>query len=1162
MRLATVTLDDKYELDGGRAFLSGTQALVRLPLVQRRLDREAGLDTRGYISGYRGSPLGIYDKALWDARQFLERGGIHFNPGLNEDLAATAIWGTQQIGLVTKPKHDGVFGIWYGKGPGVDRTGDAFRHANSAGTAPHGGVLALLGDDHLAKSSTTAHHSELAMVHAQIPILNPANVQDLLDFGLRGWAMSRFSGLWVSMKCITATIDSSASVYVDPERAESVIPDDFEMPEGGLSIRWPDDIHAQEHRMIAHRLPAAQAFARANGIDTLVWRGPSDRIGIAATGKGYAEVREALDVLGIDAARAQALGLRLWKVGMSWPLEEEGARAFLDGLEEVIVVEEKRALVETQLKDIAFHLANRPDRIVGKTDDAGYTLIPATGELTPAIVAKALSSRIARLGASDVTDALARFEGNVPPPGAPAPVERTPYFCSGCPHNSSTKIPDGSMAMAGIGCHYMAVWANRNTHLTTHMGAEGANWIGMEEFVEEPHIFQNLGDGTYQHSGLLAIRAAVSAGTSITYKVLYNDAVAMTGGQPHDGALTPEGITHQLRAEGVRRLAVVTDEPDKYGIGRAFAEGTTIHHRSELDAVQKELRSWPGVSAMVYDQTCAAEKRRRRKRGLLDDPDRRVFINELVCEGCGDCSKASNCISVEPLETEFGRKRQINQSACNKDFSCVQGFCPSFVTVSGAQVRKAPPSHDGAALSDLVARLPDPSQPDLDRPRNVVITGIGGTGVVTVGAVLGMAAHIEGKGVSVLDQVGLSQKGGAVLSEVRLAARPEDIHSVTVGRGRTDLLLGCDMVVAADAEVRGCLNPNVSAAVVNAHRAPVAQFVLDPDLSFGTRRMMELIAESSREEATDFVDATRLATTLFGDSIAGNLMLLGYAVQRGHVPVGVDALERAIELNGVAVRMNLDAFRWGRVAAGDENAIGEILGTDDLASEDHEDSLDHLIERRVQFLTAYQNRSWAERYRETVASVRTLEAARVPGEESLARATAKYLFKLMAYKDEYEVARLYTDGTFLRRIKETFTGRPSLTFHLAPPLFAPRDPATGKLRKLTFGPWMLPAFRVLARLRFLRGTPFDPFGWTRERRSERAEIRRYEGLLQTVGELLSPDNHPTAVALASLPEHVRGFGHVKEEHLARARTLETELLAAFDAKEDAPHEGVGESQAA
>ncbi|MCY4097932.1 MAG: indolepyruvate ferredoxin oxidoreductase family protein, partial [Rhodospirillales bacterium] len=674
--------------------------------------------------------------------------------------------------------------------------------------------------------------------------------------------------------------------------------------------------------------------------------------------------------------------------------------------------------------------------------------------------------------------------------------------------------------------------------------------IGMEEFVEEPHIFQNLGDGTYQHSGLLAIRAAVSAGTSITYKVLYNDAVAMTGGQPHDGALTPEGITHQLRAEGVRRLAVVTDEPDKYGIGRAFAEGTTIHHRSELDAVQRELRSWPGVSAMVYDQTCAAEKRRRRKRGLLDDPDRRVFINELVCEGCGDCSKASNCISVEPLETEFGRKRQINQSACNKDFSCVQGFCPSFVTVSGAQVRKAPPSHDGAALSDLVARLPDPSQPDLDRPRNVVITGIGGTGVVTVGAVLGMAAHIEGKGVSVLDQVGLSQKGGAVLSEVRLAARPEDIHSVTVGRGRTDLLLGCDMVVAADAEVRGCLNPKVSAAVVNAHRAPVAQFVLDPDLSFGTRRMMELIAESSREEATDFVDATRLATTLFGDSIAGNLMLLGYAVQRGHVPVGVDALERAIELNGVAVRMNLDAFRWGRVAAGDENAIGEILGTDNLASEDHEDSLDHLIERRVQFLTAYQNRSWAERYRENVASVRTLEAARVPGEEALARATAKYLFKLMAYKDEYEVARLYTDGMFLRRIKETFTGRPSLTFHLAPPLFAPRDPATGKLRKLTFGPWMLPAFRVLARLRFLRGTPFDPFGWTRERRTERAEIRRYEGLLQTVGERLSPDNHPTAVALASLPEHIRGFGHVKEEHLARARTLETELLAAFDAKED------------
>ena len=1157
MRLATVTLDDKYELNDGRAFLSGTQALVRLPLVQRRLDQAAGLDTRGYISGYRGSPLGIYDKALWNARRFLERGGVHFNPGLNEDLAATAIWGTQQIGLVTKPKHDGVFGIWYGKGPGVDRTGDAFRHANSAGTAPHGGVLALLGDDHLAKSSTIAHHSELAMVHAQIPVLNPANVQDLLDFGLRGWAMSRFSGLWVSMKCITATIDSSASVYVDPERAKSVVPDDFELPDGGLSIRWPDDIHAQEERMIAHRLPAAQAFARANGIDTLVWRGPSDRVGIAATGKAYAEVREALALLGIDAARAQALGLRLWKVGMSWPLEEEGARAFLDGLEEVIVVEEKRALVETQLKDLAFHLAQRPRRIVGKTDDEGFSLIPATGELTPAIVAKALSPRLARLGASDVADAFARFEGNMPPPGAPAPVERTPYFCSGCPHNSSTRLPDGSMAMAGIGCHYMAVWANRNTHLTTHMGAEGANWIGMEPFVEEPHIFQNLGDGTYQHSGLLAIRAAVSAGTSMTYKVLYNDAVAMTGGQPHDGALTPEAITHQLRAEGVRRIAVVTDEPEKYGIGRSFAEGTTLHHRGELDTVQKELRSWPGVTALVYDQTCAAEKRRRRKRGLMEDPDRRAFINDLVCEGCGDCSKASNCISVEPLETEFGRKRQINQSACNKDFSCVEGFCPSFVTVSGVEVRKAPPSHDGAVLTDLVARLPAPAQPDLERPHNVVITGIGGTGVVTVGAVLGMAAHIEGKGVSVLDQVGLSQKGGAVVSEVRLAANPEDIHSVTVGRGRTDLLLGCDMVVAADAEVRGCLSPAISAAVVNAHRAPVAEFVLNPDLSFGTRRMMELIAESSREDATDFVDATRLATTLFGDSIAGNLMLLGYAVQRGHVPVGVDAIERAIELNGVAVRMNLDAFRWGRVAAGDQDAIRNIVDPEPVATDEPQESLDQLIERRVQFLTAYQNRSWAERYRETVAKVRTIEAARVPGEEALAGAVARYLFKLMAYKDEYEVARLYTDGTFRRRIKETFTGRPRLTFHLAPPLFAPRDPATGNLRKLRFGSWMLPVFRVLARLRFLRGTPFDPFGWTRERRSERAEILRYEQGLQTIGERLSPSNHATAVALASVPEHVRGFGHVKADHLARARTLEMELRAAFDAKED-----VGESQAA
>ncbi len=1145
MQLVDVTLDDKYELNEGRAFLSGTQALVRLPLVQRRLDQEAGLDTRGYISGYRGSPLGIYDKALWNARQFLDRNGIHFNPGVNEDLAATAIWGTQQIGLVTKPKHDGVFGIWYGKGPGVDRSGDAFRHANSAGTSPHGGVLALLGDDHLAKSSTIAHHSELAMVHAQMPVLNPSNLQDLLDFGLAGWAMSRFSGLWVSMKCITATIDSAGSVYVDSERARSIIPDDFEMPEGGLSIRWPDDILAQERRMIEHRLPAAQAFARANGLDPLVWRGPNDRIGIAATGKGYAEVREALRLLGIDAQRAQALGIRLWKVGMSWPLEPEGARTFLEGLEEVIVVEEKRGLVETQLKEIAFDLANRPNRILGKADADGMPLVPATGELTPATVSRALGARLAQLRDMDLDAALARHEGNAPP-SAPAPVARTPYFCSGCPHNSSTRVPDGSMAMAGIGCHYMAVWADRNTHLTTHMGAEGANWIGMEAFVEDSHIFQNLGDGTYQHSGLLAIRAAVAADTPMTYKVLYNDAVAMTGGQPHDGALTPESITKQLRAEGVKRIALVTDEPHKYGIARTFAEGTTIHHRDDLDAVQKELRSWPGVSALVYDQTCAAEKRRRRKRGQLADPDQRAFINELVCEGCGDCSVASNCVSVEPLETEFGRKRKINQSACNKDFSCVKGFCPSFVTVSGVTPRKAAPTHDAVALTDLVAQLPAPAQPALDDPHNMVITGIGGTGVVTVGAVLGMAAHLEGKGVSVLDQVGLSQKGGAVLSEVRLAARPEDLHSVTVDRGRADLLLGCDMVVAANADVRSRLDPAISAAVINAHRAPVAEFVLNPDLSFGTRRMMDLIAEASRNDAADFVDVTHLATAFFGDSIAGNMMLLGYAMQRGHVPVGIEALERAIELNGVAVRMNLDAFRWGRVAAGNPKALEGMLATDKSEPAAGEENLEALIERRVAFLTDYQSPAWAERYREAVAAIRSVEAARVPGEDGVARAAARYLFKLMAYKDEFEVARLYTEGTFVRRLKETFEGRPRLMFHLAPPLFAPRDPKTGELRKLTFGPWMFSLFRLLAKFRFLRGTPFDPFGWTRERRGEREEIRRYEELLGTIGAGLDRANHATAVALASIPEHIRGYGHVKAAHLERARKLEAELRAAFE----------------
>ncbi len=1145
MALAAVKLDDKYELENGRVYLTGTQALVRLPLMQRRRDRANGLNTAGFISGYRGSPLGAYDQALWSARQFLANGDIRFQPGLNEDLAATAIWGTQQINLRTKPKYDGVFSIWYGKGPGVDRSGDALTHANVAGTAPHGGVLALLGDDHLAKSSTIAHHSELAMVHSQIPVLNPANVQDLLDFGLHGWAMSRFSGLWVSLKCVTATIDSAASIYVESDRAMPRIPADFPMPEDGLAIRWPDDILEQERRMAQYRIPAAQAYCRENGIDRLEWSGVSDRIGIAATGKGYAELREALAMLGIDEERARSLGIRLWKVGMSWPLETQGAQTFLDGLEEVVVIEEKRALVEDQLKNLAFNSSKRPHRIVGKNDEEGRPLLPSSGQLTAEDVALVLGSRLARAGVEGIEERLTRLRGDNAEPSAPAPVERTPYFCSGCPHNSSTKIPEGSMAMAGIGCHYMAVWTDRSTHLYTHMGAEGANWTGIEPFVEESHVFQNLGDGTYQHSGILAIRAAVTAGARMTFKILFNDAVAMTGGQPVDGMLSPEQITRQIRAEGVERIAVVTDEPDKYEVGRVFADGVTVHHRDDLDVVQKELRRWSGVSAMVYDQTCAAEKRRRRKRGLMVDPDERVFINELVCEGCGDCSRASNCLSVEPLETEFGRKRRINQSSCNKDFSCLNGFCPSFVTIEGAAVRRSSPTHDSGRLGALFAKLPAPTPPVLETPCNIVITGIGGTGVVTVGAVIGMAAHLEGKGVSVLDQVGLSQKGGAVVSDVRIANTPEELYSIEVGTGRADLLLGCDMVVSASAPVREKLSPTVTAAVVNAHRAPTAQFVLDPDISFGARRMVEMVTAISKPNSVFFVDVSALAVKLFGDNIAGNIMLLGYAVQKGHVPVSPEAIERAIELNGVAVTMNRDAFRWGRVAAYDDEAVRRLVVPDVSQAEPEEKSIDDLTEHRAEFLRKYQNRRWSQRYRSEVERVREVEHVHGAESEELSKMVARNLFKLMSYKDEYEVARLYTEGTFHHRLKETFEGKFKIRYHLAPPLFAPKDPVTGQLKKVTFGPWMMGAFRLLACFSFLRGTWFDPFGWTAERRRERRLIAEYRVTLSEVCEGLQPSNHAAAVELVSVPERIRGFGHVKEESIRDAERVQTERLEAF-----------------
>ena len=1146
MALAAVSLDDKYALDEGRIYLTGTQALVRLPMMQRQRDVAAGLNTACFISGYRGSPLGGFDRELWAAKRFVERNHIHFQPGVNEDLAATAVWGSQQVGLFPGAKYDGVFAMWYGKGPGVDRSGDALKHGNMAGTAPHGGVLALAGDDHACKSSTLPHQSEYAFMDAQIPVLNPAGVQEFLDYGLYGWAMSRYAGTWVAMKAVAETLDSSASVTVDPARVTIALPDDFEMPPGGLNIRWPDAPMDQEYRLHRHKVYAALAFARANRLDKIVIDAPRPRLGIVTTGKSYLDVRQALDDLGIDDALAAEIGIRLYKVAMPWPLEPEGVRGFAEGLEEILVVEEKRALIENQLKEQLYNWdpAVRP-RVIGKFDEAGEWILPSVDELTPARVARVIAARIGRFFTSEtIVQRLAFLEAKEKAmAGRQAPIERMPYFCSGCPHNTSTKVPEGSRALAGIGCHYMAMWMDRETDTFTQMGAEGVTWVGQAPFTDTPHVFQNLGDGTYFHSGLLAIRAALAANVNITYKILYNDAVAMTGGQPVDGQLSVPQITHQLYGEGVRRIAVVSDEPEKYPRDTDFADGVTIHHRDELDRLQRELRDLPGTTVLIYDQVCATEKRRRRKRGTMPDPARRVVINTAVCEGCGDCGIASNCLSVIPVETEFGRKRTIDQSSCNKDFSCLNGFCPSFVTVEGGSLRKPK-----ARVRDVVAELPEPDLPALETPYGILITGVGGTGVVTIGALIGMAAHLEGKGVTVLDMAGLAQKYGAVVSHLRIAQRPRDIHAVRLAAGGARLLLGCDLVVAAGFDSLAKVTPGETHAVINAHESPTGAFTRDPDLEFPGAELRRLVADVAGPGNTEFLDATRLATALLGDSIATNLFLVGVAYQKGLVPVSHQAIERAIELNGVAVEANVRALRWGRLCAIDRDAVeaaaaeaAPVAAADAALST----SLDEIVARRAAALTAYQDAAYARRYTSLVERVREAEAARAGGMTGLAEAVARYYHKLLAYKDEYEVARLYTDGTFRRQIAEQFEGDFTLRFHLAPPLISARDPDTGHLKKSSYGPWMMAAFRLLAKFKGLRGSALDPFGYAPERRTERRLIVEYEAAVETLIAGLDHDNHALAVEIATIPEHIRGFGHVKAAHLATAKAREVDLLAAF-----------------
>jgi indolepyruvate ferredoxin oxidoreductase len=1157
-KLADVSLADKYRLERGRAFLTAMQALVRLPMLQRERDRAAGLNTAGYVSGYRGSPVGGLDSALHEAQPFLAAHDVRFHPGVNEDLAATAIWGTQQLDLLPGAQRDGIFGMWYGKGPGVDRCGDIFKHANFAGTSRHGGVLVVAGDDHSARSSAVAHQSEHIFSACAIPVLAPAGVQDILDLGLHGWALSRYSGCWVAMKASSETAESSAAVEVGGDRVEIVRPADFALPPDGLHLRWPDPPLAQERRMQEFKVYAAAAYARANGLNRLVFDSPRPRIGIIACGKAWLDVRQALDDLGIDARVAADIGLRLYKVGMPWPLEADGVRRFARGLEEILVVEEKRQIIEYQLKEMLYDWrdAERP-RVVGKFDESGewpapphQWLLPPTGELSPTIVARVIAARIAHFHDSQtMREHLARLREQERVLAAVRPaLQRTPYFCSGCPHNQSTRVPAGSCAMAGVGCHLMAAGMDRNTLTISQMGGEGVTWLGMAEHSGTQHVFANMGDGTYFHSGLLAIRAAVAAGVNVTYKLLFNHAVAMTGGQPVDGELTVPQLTRQLEAEGVRRIVVLADDTGKYPGDAGFAPGVVVHPREDLEAVQRELRETPGVTALVYDQTCAAEQRRLRKRGSAVEPGRRLFIHEGICEGCGDCSAKSNCLSVVPVATEFGTKRAIDQFTCNMDFSCLAGFCPSIVSIEGGSLRR--PQAAAAAAQGPAADfddLPEPTLPSLDVPYGLLIAGVGGTGVVTVGALLGMAAHLEGKGVTVLDMTGMSQKGGAVTSHVRIARRPDLLHAARIATAQADAVLGCDIVVAADNDARSTMRHGRTRALVNTAQAITGEFVRNPQREFPLAAMQQSLRDAVGADAVEFVDATRLASLLLGHSIATNMFMLGYAWQRGQVPVSRAAIMRAIELNAVSVAQNQLAFGWGRRAAFDPEGTGKLAAQAAAEPASHAMSagLADLVARRREFLVGYQNEAYAQRYVELVERVRSAEAHALPGSTRLAEIVARNAFRLMACKDEYEVARLFTHPDFQRALNASFEGDFHVHLHLAIPMLSRPDPVTGESAKRSFGPWILPVLRQVAKLKVLRGTPLDVFGRSAERRMERALSEEYAHVVGELAGHLRADNHELACEIADVPDSIRGFGAVKERHARAARVRQLQLMSAW-----------------
>jgi len=1158
MNTSAFSLDDKYRLEAGEVYATGMQALARMTIDRHRVDSLAGLNTAGFVSGYRGSPIGVLDKALWEAKQFLSDDRIHFQPGVNEDLAATAILGTQQSDIFKGSRYDGIFSLWYGKGPGVDRSGDALRHGNYAGVSRNGGVLLAVGDDPVCHSSTVPQQSESVLAACNIPVFHAANLQDVYDFGLLGWELSRYSGFWIALKMVTDVAESSQIIRVDSARSKFQFPDaPLPHPEQ-MHIRWPDKAMQMAERMATYRMPALQQAQRANHFDYETIRSPKRRFGIIAAGKNYTDVCQALSDLGISDQVAMDIGLSVYKVGMPWPLETQGVEAFARGMEQLLVVEEGRPFLEPQVKDALYGMGQgeRPE-ILGKRNTAGIELSPGFGELSAAEVAELIAEQIKSFHHTDQVKArLALIRQSEQMVVANhSEVERTPHFCSGCPHNTSTKVPEGSIALAGIGCHFMSQWMDRNTLTYTHMGAEGTTWAGLGHFSDLPHLFTNIGDGTYYHSGLLAIRQAVASGVNITYKILYNDAVAMTGGQPVDGPISVQQISYQLYGENVKRIALVTDSPEKFDL-KDFAPGVTLDHRDELDRVQRELRELKGTSVIIYEQVCGTEKRRRRKRGKMVDPDKRAVINSRVCEGCGDCGEKSNCLSVQPLDTVFGRKRKIDQSACTKDFSCVKGFCPSFVTVHGGELRKPESGAEltDAALQPLFDSLPAPEIVQGNGAYSMLISGIGGTGVVTTSSLLGVAARLDGKACRVLDDTGLAQKFGAVYSHLTVADSDDQLHSPRIGAANCDLLISADLLTGGADRALSRLKPGLSKAVANRHETVTGAFTLDPESRVPGDQLVKSLQNICVDGGVTVCEATELSRRLIGDTIGANSLLMGVACQQGWLPVSVESIERAIELNGVGVAINLRVFRLGRLLVHAPDQIAGLIkvGASDQAAllegkfaTSSEQSLSELVEQMAAELTRYQNRRLAKRYRKLVQRVEQAEKDSAAGMQGLALAAARYYYKLLAIKDEFEVARLYTDGSFAEQLAETFTGDYQLRFHLAPPLLAKRDKQSGELQKREFGSWMMPLLKVTAALRGLRGTPLDIFGYTAERKQERQLIKDYQQLVAEVIGGLHHDNHPLAVELLSLPEQIRGYGHVKEANLEQVKERWQQLIESW-----------------